>query len=136
MREGLGLPPGGFPNVHQLNGGIIEYTRQVRARLENRFIGKNQVFDERLAERIQMTSSLIAINAAPPAMTTPIAPTWAATFFIQCPCAEKYEGTCERCQDHSPARGRAAGIEKGKKDSARIFNKAASAPEGERGSDD
>ena len=43
----------GFPNVHQLDGGIIEYTRQVREKgLENRFIGKNFVFDERLAERI------------------------------------------------------------------------------------
>lgn len=43
----------GFENVYQLNGGIIEYTRQVRTKkLENRFIGKNFVFDERLGERI------------------------------------------------------------------------------------
>ena len=43
----------GFPKVHQLEGGIIEYTRQVRENgLENRFIGKNFVFDERRAERI------------------------------------------------------------------------------------
>lgn len=43
----------GYPNVHQLKGGIIEYTRQVNEHgLENRYIGKNFVFDERRAERI------------------------------------------------------------------------------------
>lgn len=43
----------GFKNVFQLNGGIIEYARQVREQeIENRFIGKNFVFDERLGERI------------------------------------------------------------------------------------
>ena len=43
----------GFPNVHQLEGGIIEYTRQAKASgLRNKFVGKNFVFDERLAERI------------------------------------------------------------------------------------
>jgi UPF0176 protein len=43
----------GFKNVFQLNGGIIEYARQVKADgLECKFIGKNFVFDERLGERI------------------------------------------------------------------------------------
>tara|TARA_Y100000991_G_scaffold210868_1_gene192618 strand:- start:398 stop:1471 length:1074 start_codon:yes stop_codon:yes gene_type:complete len=43
----------GFKNVFQLEGGIINYTRQVRAHgLENKFIGKNFVFDERRAEKI------------------------------------------------------------------------------------
>jgi UPF0176 protein len=43
----------GFENVYQLEGGIIEYLRQVKAGdLENRFKGKNFVFDERMAERI------------------------------------------------------------------------------------
>lgn len=43
----------GFKNVYQLEGGIIEYTRQVNAKqLENKFIGKNFVFDERRAEKI------------------------------------------------------------------------------------
>jgi UPF0176 protein len=43
----------GFKNVFQLNGGIIEYTRQVNDQgLETKFIGKNFVFDERLGERI------------------------------------------------------------------------------------
>ncbi|MDC1055963.1 rhodanese-related sulfurtransferase [Flavobacteriaceae bacterium] len=43
----------GFKNVYQLEGGIIEYARQVKAQeLENKFIGKNFVFDERRWERI------------------------------------------------------------------------------------
>jgi len=43
----------GFKNVYQLEGGIIEYTRQVKAEgLENQFLGKNFVFDHRRAERI------------------------------------------------------------------------------------
>ena len=43
----------GFKNVYQLEGGIIEYARQVKNQdLENKFIGKNFVFDERRGERI------------------------------------------------------------------------------------
>ncbi|WP_034060097.1 oxygen-dependent tRNA uridine(34) hydroxylase TrhO [Lacinutrix jangbogonensis] len=43
----------GFKNVYQLEGGIIEYTRQINAEgIENKFIGKNFVFDDRRAEKI------------------------------------------------------------------------------------
>ena len=43
----------GFKNVYQLEGGIIEYTRQIKEEnLENKFLGKNFVFDERRAEKI------------------------------------------------------------------------------------
>lgn len=43
----------GFQKVYQLEGGIIEYLRQVKAEgLENKFQGKNFVFDYRMAERI------------------------------------------------------------------------------------
>jgi len=43
----------GFKNVYQLEGGIIEYTRQVKEHsLENKFLGQNFVFDDRRAERI------------------------------------------------------------------------------------
>ena len=43
----------GFKNIYQLEGGIIEYTRQVKDQdLENKFMGQNFVFDERRAERI------------------------------------------------------------------------------------
>jgi UPF0176 protein len=43
----------GFKNVYQLEGGIIEYVRQVKSEgLENKFHGKNFVFDHRRSERI------------------------------------------------------------------------------------
>ena len=43
----------GLRNVYQLEGGIIEYARQVKEKkLMNNFLGKNFVFDERLGERI------------------------------------------------------------------------------------
>jgi len=47
------LKHNGFQNVHHLKGGIIDYKHQVeREGLENKFKGKNFVFDERLGERI------------------------------------------------------------------------------------
>jgi len=43
----------GLKNVYQLQGGIIEYSRQVKEKkLNNNFLGKNFVFDERRGERI------------------------------------------------------------------------------------
>ncbi|MFZ9582381.1 MAG: rhodanese-related sulfurtransferase [Crocinitomicaceae bacterium] len=43
----------GFNNVYQLNGGIIKYANECKEQgLENKFIGKNFVFDERRAERV------------------------------------------------------------------------------------
>ena len=43
----------GFEKVFQLEGGIIEYAKQVRdQKIENKFRGKNFVFDERRSERI------------------------------------------------------------------------------------
>ena len=43
----------GFNKVFQLEGGIIEYVRQTREKnIENKFIGKNFVFDQRRSERI------------------------------------------------------------------------------------
>jgi UPF0176 protein len=47
------LKHNGFENVHHLKGGIIDYKHQVeREGLDNKFKGKNFVFDERLGERI------------------------------------------------------------------------------------
>ncbi|WP_293875748.1 rhodanese-related sulfurtransferase [Flavobacterium sp.] len=43
----------GFKNVFQLEGGIINYAKQIAEDgLESKFIGKNFVFDHRLGERI------------------------------------------------------------------------------------
>ncbi|MCL4117582.1 UNVERIFIED_CONTAM: hypothetical protein GTU68_001678 [Idotea baltica] len=50
----------GVEKVYQLDGGIIEYARQVEEEdLENKFIGKNFVFDRRLGERI--SDDIIAV---------------------------------------------------------------------------
>lgn len=47
------LKHNGFENVRHLKGGIIDYAHQVeREGLENKFLGKNFVFDERMGERI------------------------------------------------------------------------------------
>lgn len=47
------LKHNGYENVRHLKGGIIEYAHQVEQKgIENRFKGKNFVFDERLGERI------------------------------------------------------------------------------------
>ncbi len=93
----------GFQKVYQLDGGIIEYARQVEAQqLENKFIGKNFVFDERMGERI--SDAVIAhchqcgkscdthINCANDACHI---------LFIQCAsCADKYQKTCsDKCHD-------------------------------------
>ncbi|UMB53146.1 rhodanese-related sulfurtransferase [Lutibacter sp. A64] len=93
----------GFKNVFQLEGGIIEYTRQVKDKgLENKFIGKNFVFDHRRSERI--TEDVIAnchqcgepcdthVNCANEACHL---------LFIQCEkCAEKMDTCCStECQE-------------------------------------
>lgn len=47
------LKHNGFENVKHLKGGIIDYKRQVEEEgLQNKFKGKNFVFDERMGERI------------------------------------------------------------------------------------
>ena len=47
------LKHNGFKNVRHLRGGIIDYAHQIQHQgLENKFKGKNFVFDERLGERI------------------------------------------------------------------------------------
>jgi UPF0176 protein len=93
----------GFRNVFQLEGGIIKYTSDVRALgLENKFIGKNFVFDERLGERI--TGDVIASChqcGAPCDDHTNCKNDGCHLLFIQCrSCAEKFEGCCsDECKD-------------------------------------
>ncbi len=87
----------GFKNVYQLEGGIIEYTRQVKAEgLESKFIGKNFVFDHRLGERI--TDDIIAQChqcGAPCDNHTNCANEGCHLLFIQCDnCKEKMQNTC------------------------------------------
>lgn len=93
----------GFKNVFQLDGGIIEYARQVKEQgLENKFIGKNFVFDERLGERI--TNDIISSChqcGKPCDDHTNCKNDGCHLLFIQCSdCAEKFNNCCsQECKD-------------------------------------
>ena len=95
----------GFKNVYQLEGGIIEYARQVEQQnLDNKFIGKNFVFDERLGEKI--TDDVISQChqcGNPSDAHTNCANDACHILFIQCSsCATKYENHCsQKCKDFS-----------------------------------
>lgn len=87
----------GFKQVYQLEGGIINYARQVDSiGLESKFIGKNFVFDNRLGERI--TDDIIACchQCGKPCDThTNCANNACHKLFIQCEaCATKMQGCC------------------------------------------
>ncbi|MFM7485463.1 MAG: rhodanese-related sulfurtransferase, partial [Cytophagales bacterium] len=87
----------GFKNVFQLDGGIIEYARQVKSQgLENKFVGKNFVFDERLGERISDDIISTCHQCGKPCDThTNCKNDGCHLLFIQCKeCAEKFNGTC------------------------------------------
>ena len=93
----------GFKNVYQLEGGIINYTRQVKENdLPNKFIGKNFVFDHRKSERI--SEDVIAqchLCGTPCDTHTDCANEACHLLFIQCKsCAEKLDGCCSsECQE-------------------------------------
>lgn len=119
----------GFQNVYHLEGGIINYTNQVKEKgLPNKFRGKNFVFDQRLGERI--TDEIIAQchQCGEPADThVNCANDACHLLFIQCEkCKEKYEGCCSaECQEviHLPEEVQKkirAGIDKGRN----VFHKS------------
>jgi UPF0176 protein len=92
----------GFKNVFQLEGGIIEYTRQIKQEeIENKFIGKNFVFDHRRSERIteDVVSSCHQCGKPCDAHTN-CANDGCHLLFIQCnACSEAMEKTCSpECQ--------------------------------------
>jgi len=118
----------GFKNVFHLEGGIIKYARDAKEQgIENKFIGKNFVFDERLHERI--TDDVIAschqcgspfddhVNCRNKACNL---------LFIQCPsCGEKFDGCCSQaCQTiaNLPEEEQRA-LRKGQDAGVRIFSK-------------
>ena len=92
----------GFKSVFQLEGGIIEYARQVESQeLENKYLGKNFVFDERRAEKI--SEDVIAkchFCGAPSDVHNNCENSACHLLFIQCPsCAEKLNNCCsEECK--------------------------------------
>ena len=119
----------GFKNVFHLEGGIIQYARQVKeAGIETKFIGKNFVFDDRLGERI--TEDVIAHChqcGKPCDNHTNCSNNGCHLLFIQCDdCAAAYDGCCStECKEtiHLPVERQKAirsGIDKGQN----IFNKS------------
>ncbi len=121
----------GFKNVFQLEGGIIEYARQVKNKgLENKFIGKNFVFDHRRAERI--SEDVIAhchqcgnscdthVNCANEACHL---------LFIQCPTCANAMDDCssDACKEvHNLPFEEQKALRKGKTVSNKIFKKGRS----------
>lgn len=87
----------GFKNVFQLNGGIIKYAQEVKEQnLENKFVGKNFVFDERLGERISSDIISVCHQCGQPCDThTNCKNDGCHLLFIQCKsCEEKYAACC------------------------------------------
>ncbi len=87
----------GFKKVFQLEGGIINYVRQVEEdQLENKFIGKNFVFDERRSERISDAIIAHCHQCGQPADTHVNCENAAChLLFIQCEdCQAKMEHCC------------------------------------------
>jgi UPF0176 protein len=119
----------GFTNVFHLEGGIINYCRQVNDKgLDNRFIGKNFVFDDRLGERV--TDDIIAHChqcGRPADHHVNCANEGCHLLFIQCEeCAREYEHCCSHeCQEviHLPVEVQKA-LRKGKDKGQNIFNKS------------
>ena len=122
------LMQNGYENVFQLDGGIIEYTRQVKSQnIQNKFIGKNFVFDNRRSERI--SEKIISkchqcgskcdehVNCNNEACHL---------LFIQCEkCKIKYNGCCSAdCEEiYQLPLDDQKKLRKGKKNSNKIFKK-------------
>ena len=118
----------GYKNVYQLEGGIIEYTRQIKKyNIENKFVGKNFVFDNRRAEKI--SDQIISfchqcgekcdnhVNCNNEACHL---------LFLQCEiCCKKYSGCCSSdCKEiyELPIEEQKQ-LRKGKRNSNKIFKK-------------
>ncbi|HTQ27144.1 MAG TPA: rhodanese-related sulfurtransferase [Puia sp.] len=119
----------GFKNVFHLEGGIIHYAHTVKEQgLENKFLGKNFVFDNRLGERVGADIISTCHQCGKPCDTHVNCRNEAChLLFIQCAaCAEKYESCCsEACHEfiHLPAdrqKELRSGVDKGRN----IFNKS------------
>ena len=121
----------GYEKVYQLDGGIIEYARQVdQEKINNKFLGKNFVFDHRRSEAV--SDEIIAnchqcgekcdthINCANEACHL---------LFIQCEkCAKEFNNCCsEECYKiNSLSLEDQKKLRKGKKNSNQIFKKGRS----------
>jgi UPF0176 protein len=118
----------GFKNVYQLEGGIIEYTRQVNDEgLENKFIGKNFVFDDRRAEKISDDVIAKCHQCGDPFdIHTNCANDACHLLFIQCDsCKEEMDNCCStNCKElHALPFEEQKALRKGQGNSNDIFKK-------------
>jgi UPF0176 protein len=119
----------GFQNVYHLEGGIINYARQVTEKgLDRKFIGKNFVFDERLGERI--TEDVIAKChqcGRPADNHTNCKNDSCHLLFIQCEdCAKQFDGCCtQECKEvyNLPVEEQKK-LREGKQNGIMVFNKS------------
>ena len=121
----------GFKQVYQLEGGIIEYARQVEQfKLENKFKGKNFVFDHRRGERISEDIISNCHQCGKPCDTHVNCANEAChLLFIQCDeCAEAMNSCCsDHCKEiHALPFEEQKALRKGKFASNKIFKKGRS----------
>jgi len=121
----------GFKNVFQLEGGIIEYTRQVKEKeIENKFKGKNFVFDHRKSERISEDIVSNCHQCGKPCDVHVNCLNEAChLLFIQCDsCKEAMAGCCsDECKEvNSLPFEEQKELRKGKSNSNKIFKKGRS----------
>ena len=92
----------GFKQVFHLEGGIIEYARQVKKQgLENKFRGRNFVFDERMGEQIGGEIISRCLQCGEKCATHVNCANLAChMLFLQCEnCREAFQGCCgAQCQ--------------------------------------
>lgn len=93
----------GFKDVNQLHGGIIDYARQIKNEdLDNKFKGKNFVFDDRLGESISNEVISHCHQCGEPCdVHVNCANKECNLLFIQCDnCGAQYQHTCSKeCQE-------------------------------------
>ena len=119
----------GFKKVFHLEGGIIHYANTVKEKdLENKFHGKNFVFDERLGESISGEIIAYCHQCGEPADThTNCKNSACHLLFIQCAeCAGKYDGCCSvSCQEvYNLPEEEQKKLRKGKRNDNESFNKS------------
>ena len=121
----------GFENVYQLEGGIIEYVRQVKEQeLENKFKGKNFVFDHRRSERVSddVLSKCHQCGESCDSHTN-CANEACHLLFIQCSsCSKKFDGCCTSdCKEiNALSFEEQKELRRGKERSNKIFKKGRS----------
>ncbi len=119
----------GFRQVYHLEGGIIHYANTVKEKgLENKFRGKNFVFDDRLGESVSGEVIARCHQCGRPADThTNCKNSGCHLLFIQCAeCAAKYDGCCSvECQEvYNLPEEEQKQLRKGKVNDQKVFNKS------------